>query len=251
MSNSHGLLANKVAAVTGASRGLGLAIARAFVDEGATVMAACRNEAGRARTDASLQELRPQGGEWATLAADLSEADAPERIVRATVERFGRLDVLVNNAAVFVRKPFLELSAEEWNSSVQTNLTAPFNLMQAAARQFIRQESPGAIVNIASIHAKVADGNLVAQCTTKFGLVGLTQAAAEALRPQNVRVNVICPGAIEPDSSSKLGGTPDDPVSQGDVAQVAVYLASERSKPLTGTSIDAFGASRPVVHKPF
>jgi 3-oxoacyl-[acyl-carrier protein] reductase len=174
---------------------------------------------------------------------DLTDPAAPARIVATTVELLGGIDILVNNAGTFIYRGLLDLTQEDWDSTLATNLSAPFFLLQAVARVMVEQRRGGAIVNIASIHGKVAEAEVAAQAAAKSGLIGLTQAAAAALRDHDIRVNAVCPGAIEPDSPDRLSLTPRNKVTQGDVATLVAYLVSDLAGPITGSAIDVFGST--------
>jgi NAD(P)-dependent dehydrogenase (short-subunit alcohol dehydrogenase family) len=237
-------LEGRVAIVTGAGRGLGLAMARGLAAEGARVIVTSRNAVTLAN---AVESLRQDGAQAEGLQVQLTEQDAPARLVAAAQERFGRLDILVNNAATYVWKKLLDLSDTDWELALATNLTAPFRLIQASARYMVELGRGGSIINIGSIHGTVADGSAVAQNASKSGLEGLTRGAAEALRTHGIRVNTISPGEIIPDSYDRLSTTPADKVTQGDIAQIAVFLASDRSASLTGTTIEAFGLTRPAM----
>jgi NAD(P)-dependent dehydrogenase (short-subunit alcohol dehydrogenase family) len=134
-----------------------------------------------------------------------------------------------------------------WDQTLATNLSAPFFLTQAAARAMVGQGRGGAIVNIGSIHGSVGDPNVVAHCASKFGLVGLTRAAAEALREFDIRVNALAPGAIEPNSPGRRGESLAHKVTEADVATLVVYLASDLARSITGAVIDMFGSTRTVI----
>ncbi len=223
---------------------MGYAIAHAFIQAGARVLVVSRN--ADAVRDA-VARLCATGESAQGMALDVSSADAAQRLTASVDALFGRVDVLVNCAGVFVYKPLLELSAEDWATSIATNLTAPFVLTQAFGRAFVKQGSGGCIINITSVHGAIADANGAAQSASKFGLEGLTKAAAEALRPHNVRVNAIAPGAIEPNSPTTPGAGPGVRVTQADVAALAVYLASDAARTITGSTIELFGVTRPAL----
>jgi NAD(P)-dependent dehydrogenase (short-subunit alcohol dehydrogenase family) len=178
---------------------------------------------------------------------DVTAPGAPARIVAEAVSRFGGLDILVNNAAVFYWKKLFELTADDWNLAVATNLTAPFFLTQEAAKVMIDQGRGGAIINITSIHGSVADANVAAQCATKFGLTGLTAATAEALREFEIRVNAVAPGSIEPNSADRRGSSLKSKVTQADVATLVAFLASDLARSVTGATIEALGSTRTVI----
>lgn len=238
------MLTGKVAVVTGGGQSLGLAIATAFAAEGCNVLLVGRNPL-------TLQHALPQfaglPGRAAVLRCDVTDLDASERIGAATDQHFGRWDALVNCAGTFVWKSLLDLSLEDWQSSLDTNLSAPFRLSQGLVRRLMATQQAGSIINIGSIHGLVGDANAVPQCASKFGLLGLTKALAEACREHNIRVNAINPGAIESDSPHRLSLTTDGRVTQADVAQLAVYLTSDQASFVTGAIVDAFGLTRPVI----
>ncbi len=235
------LLEGKRAIVTGAGQGLGLAVSLALAVDGAKVLLTSRS-AEKAR--ASVEWIRARGAEAEGMEVDLLAPGAPERVVQAAVERFGGVEVLVNNAGFFQWRKFLELSGEEWSQTIDTNLSAPFLLTQAVARVMVRQGRGGAIVNIASIHARVADAEATAQSAAKFGLLGLTYSAAAALREHDIRVNAICPGSIEPDSAERRAPSPREKVTQADIATMVSYLASDLARSITATAIDVFGGTQ-------
>jgi meso-butanediol dehydrogenase/(S,S)-butanediol dehydrogenase/diacetyl reductase len=237
-------LTDKVAIITGGSQGLGAAIAGAFADAGAKLFLVART---REKLERMARELAQRASGVETLAADVSDADGAAGAVSAAADCFGQVDVLVNCAGTFLWRSFTELSAADWRNTIETNLTAPFLLTQAMASRLIKQGGGGAVINIASIHGEIADANVVPQCAAKLGLVGLTRASAEALRPHGIRVNAISPGAIEPDSPDRLSDGLQSKITQADVAQAAVYLASDQARGITGANLEAFGVTRPVV----
>ncbi|HLU48466.1 MAG TPA: SDR family oxidoreductase, partial [Planctomycetota bacterium] len=157
------------------------------------------------------------------------------------------VDILVNAAGVFVWRKFLDVGAEEWHRTIDTNLSAPFFLTQEASRAMADQGRGGSIINITSIHGSIGDPHVVPHCAAKFGLVGLTKATAEALRAHHIRVNAIAPGAIEPDSASRRGETPNRKVTQADIATLVVYLASDLARTITGAVIDMYGSTHTVI----
>jgi len=187
------------------------------------------------------------GGDAAVFPQDITEDGAASRIVDGCLGQFGGLDLLVNCAGAFVWQKFFDLSPDDWKRTVATNLTAPFFLMQEAARVMATQSRGGAIVNIASIHAEIGDPSVVPQCASKSGLVGLTRAAAEALREFHVRVNAIAPGAIESSSDDRRGESPLEKVTRADVATLAVYLCSDLARTITGSVIEMYGGTRRII----
>ena len=234
------LLANKRAIVTGGSRGLGLAIARALANDGAHVLVIGRSEEGCSKAVARIRDL---GGLADACIADLTDPASADRVVEACFDSFGGLEILVNNAGVFVYKDFLKLEREDFDRTIATNLAGPFYLSQRAAALMAKQGQGGSIINISSIHGKVGDPKVVPHCASKAGLIGLTQAMAEALREHDIRVNAICPGAIDGESSDRRSTSPQQKVTQADIATLAAFLASDLSASMSGAAIDAYGCT--------
>jgi NAD(P)-dependent dehydrogenase (short-subunit alcohol dehydrogenase family) len=240
------VLAGRVAIVTGGSRGVGYAIAYAYINAGAKVIVASRKAAAVADAVKQLDVIRGPGNVTG-VTVDVTSNSAAAELVAAAKNTYGRVDILVNCAGAFIYKPLLDLTAAEWELSLATNMTAPFVLTQELGRYFVAQQSGGCIINITSVHGSIADANGAAQSASKFGLEGLTKAAAEALRPFDVRVNAIAPGAIARDSATVMGQGPRGKVTQLDVANFAVYLASDVAKTITGATIELFGVTRPTL----
>jgi 3-oxoacyl-[acyl-carrier protein] reductase len=238
------LLENKVAIVTGGSQGLGLSVAFALAADGAKCVLTSRSE-DRARR--ASERVEAAGGVACPCVVDLLEPTAADLIVETAVERYGKVDIVVNAAGFFLWKPFLEVTREEWGRAVATDLVAPFALAQAASRVMADRAGGGAIVNVASIHGLEPEAGAVAQCATKAGVIGLTRALAEALRPFDIRVNAVAPGAIEPDSAFRRSESIRSRITQGDVAGLVVYLASDLARGITGAVIAAGGATRVVI----
>ncbi|MEZ4270469.1 MAG: SDR family oxidoreductase [Myxococcota bacterium] len=237
-------LEKKVALITGGSKGLGLAIAKVFAREGASLFLVARNTAD---LDLAAKALTEAGAEVATLAIDVSAPHATERAADACSKRFGHIDILVNGAGFFLWRKFTEVSLDDWQRVVTTNLTAPFCMAQSVARRMEKDGQGGCIINIASIHGSVADGNVVPQCATKLGVVGMTRAMAEALRGVGVRVNSISPGAIDPDSGEDLSEGLQSKITQRDIAEMALYPASDAARGVSGANFEAHGITRAVV----
>lgn len=238
------LLENKVAVVTGAGQGLGLAIASALGVDGAKVLVVSRDAEKARRAVAAVEGAGGVAGSWV---GDFRGDSAADGIVTAAVETFGGLHILVHSAGLFLWKPFMELTRQDWRDVIDTNLTAAFCLTQSAARAMIERGRGGAIIHIGSIHGSTPDADVVPQCASKAGLVGLSRAAAAALRPYDIRVNVVAPGSIEPDSGQRRGGSPRERVTQADIATIVVLLASDLARTVTGAVIDAFGCTRAVI----
>jgi NAD(P)-dependent dehydrogenase (short-subunit alcohol dehydrogenase family) len=185
-------LANRAAIVTGGANGIGLAIARRFVQEGAHVLIGDVDEA------AGEEAARQLGARFER--ADVGVAEDARRLVAASMEHFGRLDILVNNAGIVHAADFLELREEDFDRVLRVNLKGPFLMTQAAAREMVRQVEaggkPGTVINMSSVNAVLAIPNLVPYNVSKGGLAQLTRVTALALAPYGIRVNAIGPGSI-------------------------------------------------------
>jgi glucose 1-dehydrogenase len=237
-------LVGKVAIVTGAGSGIGFAIAQLFAANGAAVAI---NYLGHGDDAHGLaQKIEADGGRAVAIEADVSKAAEVEPLVTATVERFGKLDVLVNNAGIEKSQPLLEIDEANWDSTLAVDLKGPFLCLQAAARRM--QARGGSIVNISSIHEDVPFPGFTPYVAAKGGLRMLMRNASLELAPYGIRVNNIAPGAIAtPINAATLA----DPAkvkrlqelvplqrmgSADEVAQVALFLASDRASYVTGST---------------
>ena len=194
-------LEGKVALVTGASRGIGCAIARALLDEGAhTFLVSRRREAVRKLAAA----WNAAGGRAEALSADVTREREVNRLIARVKKRSGRLDILINNAGVFTYKPFGKTTLEDWWSNIDTNLTGTF-LCTRAALPLLKRKRGGHILNIISVAGREAYENCSAYCASKFGALGLSRVLAEELRPFGIRVTAILPGPVRTKMIQKLG----------------------------------------------
>lgn len=238
--------AGRVAIVTGAARGLGRAAAERLHARGASVALNVR-DATRA------EKVARQIGERAfALPADVAAADGPATIAKRTLDRFGRIDILINNAALPLTTRFEKISAEEWRRAMEVNLTAPFLLIQAVLPA-MKAQAYGRIVNISSTAGRMVSTLGGAHYTTsKTGLLGLTRAAAKELGQYGITVNAVCPGMIDTELTQE-SATPEllDRLAKGfpvprlgtaaEVADLICFAASERAGYITGASLDING----------
>jgi 3-oxoacyl-[acyl-carrier protein] reductase len=236
----------RVAIVTGAARGLGRAAAARLYERGASVAVNVRDSERAESVAASLGERA------LAVAGDIAAEGAPEDIVRRTLDRFGRIDILVNNAAMARSTRFGDLSADEWRAALEVNLTAPF-LLTKAVLPTMKAQHYGRIVNVSSSAGRMVSTLGGAHYTaSKAGLLGLTRAAAKELGKFGITVNAVCPGMIDtelthenatPDLLERLAGSYPVPRlgTAVEVADLICFAASEASGYITGTSLDING----------
>jgi NAD(P)-dependent dehydrogenase (short-subunit alcohol dehydrogenase family) len=233
-----GKLTGKVALITGASRGIGKAVALAYARESAKVFLCARSEADLGR---AAGEIRTAGGEASFIAVDLARDGAGERVIREVERRYGAVDVLVNNAGILgPRAPIATYPTKAWKEVIQINLTSVFALTQAALRLMMARRK-GSIINVSSGVGRIGKGRWGAYAVSKFAIEGFTQVLAEELKEWNIRVNALNPGGTR--TSMRAEAYPEeDPATlpaPEEIAPVFVYLASDESAKVTGQSLDA------------
>lgn len=215
-------LDGKVALITGANRGIGLAIAHRLGALGASLSISARD---RNRLEAVARELQ-SSTKVAAIPADLTRTDEVAALVSKTEQALGPVDILVNNAGVGTFSPIQDASESEWDTMLDTNLKAVFLLMKAVAPGMIRRRS-GHIVNIASLAGKNAIPGGAIYCASKWGLLGLTRSAAEDLRAHGIRVSAICPGSVATDFSPHGKKDPAKMLQPEDVAHALETLVTQ------------------------
>jgi NAD(P)-dependent dehydrogenase (short-subunit alcohol dehydrogenase family) len=247
-----GRLDGKVVIITGAARGQGAAAAELFAKEGARLVLTDLLPEG----ERVAAQIATQGGQAVFLQADVSQEQDTQRVVRQTLASFGRVDVLYNNAGIMLGKPFQDTTLAEWEHVLRVDLTGPFLMSKAAVPHMIRQQG-GSIIHVSSVGGIVGYPSMAAYGAAKGGLVNLTRCMAVDLAPYNIRVNVICPGAIDtpmprkyienmPNKEAawrqiadmhliKRFGTP------AEVVYLAVFLASDEASFMTGAVIPVDG----------
>ena len=193
-------LAGKVAIVTGGGRGIGLAIARLLAEDGASVVVSGRDAA---RLDAAVKELESLGAPAMAVAADAAKREDADRLVEATRERFGRIDVLVNNAGITRDQLLVRMKDDDWDQVLDTNLRGVFLMTRAVGKVMMRQKS-GRIINIASTAGAMGNPGQVNYSAAKAGVIGLTKAAGRELAHWNILVNAVAPGLIETDMAASI-----------------------------------------------
>jgi NAD(P)-dependent dehydrogenase (short-subunit alcohol dehydrogenase family) len=246
-------LKDRVAIVTGASKGIGRAIAAAYAHEGAHV-AICSRTASEGEEAATA--IRAAGGDVIYIQADVSVMADAQGLVEETVDRWGRLDVLCNNAGIGMLRTLEETTEEEWRHLMSINLDGAFHCSKFAIPA-MRSSGGGSIINIASVASFVGFQADAAYCASKGGLLMLTRQMALDYSPENIRVNAICPGFIRtPELEHYLGQKPDPEAARAEVvayhpigrigepeevADVAVFFASDESSFVTGAHLTVDG----------
>ncbi|MBD0369916.1 MAG: SDR family oxidoreductase [Pyrinomonadaceae bacterium] len=239
-------LMNKVALVTGASRGIGRSIAERFAAEGSHVAVNYLPQGeNEIEARAVANQLKTAG---MIVGGDVSLRGDVERMVSEVVQKFGRLDIAVCNAGIEIKKPFLEVTDEEWNSVLSVNLYGSFCVAQAVARQMVRQGGSGKLIFISSVHEDIPFPGYTAYCASKGGVRMLMRNLAMELAPHKINVNNIAPGAIATpinsavlsDPEAKAGAISEIPWGRfgrpEEVAAVAVFLSSDEAEYVTGST---------------
>lgn len=245
---AQGLLQEKVALITGAAAGIGEATAQLFAEHGAHVFILDVNRQGGAAVAAAI---RAKGGSAFAFAADVRRRDTIVPAVQDALARFGRIDILINNAGVYPRQSFLDMTEKEWDDMQEVNLKGVFHCTKLVLPLMIERRA-GKIVNISSVTFFKGMANLVHYVATKGGVIGFTRALAREIGPYNIHINCITPGAVEVETE-KLVATPEQMaaiVEQQclnrrivpiDIARVCLFLSTDLSDALTGQTINVDG----------
>jgi 3-oxoacyl-[acyl-carrier protein] reductase len=242
------MLAKQVALVTGASRGIGRAIAIALAQEGAKVMINYRgNEAAAREVQETIQRM---GAEADLYCADVSSAEQVNGMIQEIIAQYGRLDILVNNAGITRDTLIMRMKDEEWRAVIETVLTSTFHCLRAVTRPMMKQKY-GKIINISSVVGLRGNAGQVNYAAAKAGIIGLTKSAAKELASRGIMVNAIAPGFIVTDMTNKLSAevkekiTTEIPLGRlgkpDDIASLAVFLAGPGADYITGQVIAVDG----------
>lgn len=235
------MLNEKVAVVTGASRGIGRAIACALAAEGAAVV--INYNGSKERAFQVKQEIEAAGGRAEAIQCDVSDFSACEAFFKDIIARFGRIDILINNAGITRDGIMMKMSEADYDAVLNTNLKGTFNCIRFVARQMLKQKG-GRIINMASVSGVMGNAGQANYSASKAGVIGLTKSAARELASRGITVNAIAPGFIHTEMtvvlSDKVKEAAVMQIPMGtfgeaeDVAQAAVFLASEKARYITG-----------------
>lgn len=239
-------LSGKVALVTGASRGIGAAIAKTLAAQGATVIAAARGT----NAESSVADIVLRGGKAEAASVDVTDQAAVEAVVTGAIAKHGRIDILVNNAGIARDQLLMRMKRADWDAVIATNLTAAYTCSQAVLRPMIKQRG-GRIITISSVVGQMGNAGQVNYAASKAGLIGMAKALAREVASRGITVNVVAPGLIDTDMTRALAsgtsetwavqiplgrlGTPED------VANTVCFLASEEAAYITGQVIAVNG----------
>ncbi len=240
-------LAGRVAVVTGGGRGIGFAIARSLAEDGASVVVSGRDSG---RLDSAIKDIEGTGAAALAVVADAGRREDVDRLVEATRERFGRIDVLVNNAGITRDQLLVRMKDDDWDRVMDTNLRGVFLMTRAAAKIMMRQKA-GRIITIASAAGSMGNAGQVNYSAAKAGVIGLTKAAARELAHWNILVNAVAPGLIETDMTAALPAEAREallaqvPLKRSgtarEVAEVVRFLCGDGASYITGQVIHVNG----------
>lgn len=223
---------NQVVLVTGGGRGIGRAIALKFAEEGATIIIAARSDS---ELESVAEELRTRGAEALPVVTDVTEPASVATLFERTVDRFGRLDVLVNNAGVWIPGDSEEFAVADWDTTMDVNARGAF-LCSQQAYEPMSDQGGGRIINVSSVRGKEGYPYMAAYSASKFAMNGLTEALSREWVDDGIQVNAVCPGPVD------TGSATDEPRDEArilpeDVAELTLFLASSRAKHVTGETV--------------
>lgn len=242
------MLKEKIAVVTGASRGIGKAIAKKFAQLGAFVIVNYNGSEEKAQ--AVKAEIESEGGKAEIKKCNVSDYEACEAFIKEVVETYGKIDILVNNAGITKDGLLMRMSEADFGNVIDVNLKGTFNCMRFASRQMMKQKS-GRIINMSSVVGVCGNAGQVNYAASKAGVIGMTKSAAKELASRGITVNAIAPGFIETDMTNVLSEKiKEESVKQiplgclgkaEDIAEAAAFLASDGAKYITGQVLHVDG----------
>ena len=243
-----GLLDNKVALITGGSRGIGATMVKEFVSQGAKVAFTYRSSSAQA--EALIASLNVEDGHVVAFASDASSLDQTNEVIKEVMKHFGQIDILVNNAGITKDNLLMRMSEQDWDAVIDTNLKSVFNFTKAIMRPMLKARK-GSIINISSIVGLKGNAGQVNYAASKSGMIGMTKSVAQEVGSRNIRCNAIAPGFIATEMTDELDETIKDAMIQTtclrrlgstkEIADVAVFLASDMSSYITGEVLNTSG----------
>ena len=235
------MLQNKVALVTGASRGIGKEVALTLAREGATVIV--NYQGSEEKANEVVEEIRRNGGNAESFGCNVADFERCEHMIRDIVQKYGHLDILVNNAGITRDGLIMKMSEEEFDQVLSVNLKGAFNTIRHASRYFLKQRS-GKIINISSVSGVLGNAGQANYSASKAGIIGLTKSMAKELGSRGINVNAIAPGFIETDMTEAMNDKAKEAVKQQitlgrvglpkDIAETVLFLASDKAEYITG-----------------
>lgn len=235
------MLTNKIALVTGASRGIGAAIAKSLAAEGATVV--INYNGSKDKAQAVADEIQAAGGNAEIYQCSVSDYTACGEMIQELIKKYGRIDILVNNAGITRDGLLMKMSEEDFDAVIDTNLKGAFNTIRHMSRYFLKQKS-GKIINISSVSGILGNAGQANYSASKAGVIGLTKSVARELASRGINVNAIAPGFIATDMTEAMPQEAKDTMTETiplkrigetkDIANMAVFLASDKSDYITG-----------------
>jgi 3-oxoacyl-[acyl-carrier protein] reductase len=239
-------LTGKIALVTGASRGIGAAIAKTLAGQGASVVAAARG----ANAESTVTDILLRGGKAEAASLDVTDPATIDDVVKGTLAKYGRIDILVNNAGIARDQLLLRMKRDDWDAVIATNLTSAYSCMQAVLRPMLKQRG-GRIIAIGSVVGQMGNAGQANYAASKAGLIGLAKALAREVASRGITVNVVSPGLIDTDMTRALAEATSDNWAQQiplgrlgtpeDVANTVCFLASDEAAYITGQVIAVNG----------
>ena len=243
------LLEDKVAIITGGSRGIGAGIAKKFAELGAKVVFTYRSSEEKAK--AVEAELKALGTEALAVQSDASEFNQAEALIKTTLDTFGKIDILINNAGITRDTLMLRMKEEQWDQVIQTNLKSVFNLTKHALRPMMKNRG-GSIINMSSIVGITGNAGQANYAASKAGIIGFSKSIAKEVGSRNIRCNVVAPGFIETDMTDELdekvkeaylSNIPMKRLGQAEeIADTCAFLGSDMSSYISGQVISVCGA---------
>lgn len=242
------MLEGKIALVTGASRGIGKAIAITLASYKATVIV--NYQGSKEKAEEVVKTIKENGGKAISYQCNISDFEACKTMILDTLNQYGRIDILVNNAGITRDNLILKMSEEDFDSVIATNLKGSFNCIKHVTRNMLKQRT-GRIINISSVVGVVGNAGQVNYCASKAGIIGMTKSLARELGSRGITVNAVAPGFIETEMTDVLNDDVKEQIITGiplkrmgnvmDIAQTVAFLASEHASYITGQTIGVDG----------